>query len=281
MASFSSRSSGLHVGMSARPGSNGHKLPVLIVLHQEHSTPGRVGRLLRERGHHLDIRRPRFGDPLPTTMAEHAGAVIFGGPMSANDEDDFVKEEIDWISVPLKEEKPYLGLCLGAQMMARLMGARVYAHPDGRAEIGYFPLLPTGEGEAVAERLGSRWPSHVYHWHREGFDCPAGAKCLATGDDFPTQAILVGPKAFGLQFHPEVTHAMMCRWTVRAAHRLELPGAQDRSRQIEGRFMYDPHVAQWLDRFLDHWLGEPRQPARKPRRAPRQNPWAVLRAGLP
>jgi GMP synthase (glutamine-hydrolysing) len=75
-----------------------------------------------------------------------------------------------------------------------------------------------------------------------------------------------------LQFHPEVTHAMMCRWTVRAAHRLELPGAQDRSRQIEGRFMYDPHVAQWLDRFLDHWLGEPKQPARKPRRAPRQKP---------
>ena len=118
------------------------KLPILIILHQEHSTPGRVGRLLRERGHALDIRRPPFGDPLPDTMAEHAGAVIFGGPMSANDEDDFVKREIDWISVPLKEEKPYLGLCLGAQMMARLMGARVYPHPDGRAEIGYFPLLP-------------------------------------------------------------------------------------------------------------------------------------------
>ena len=192
----------------------------------------------------------------PDTMAEHAGAVIFGGPMSANDEDDFIKREIDWIEVPLKEERPYLGLCLGAQMMARLLGARVYAHPDGRAEIGYFPLLPTPDGVAVAERLGTAWPSHVYHWHREGFECPAGATTLATGDHFPTQAILVGPKAFGLQFHPEVTHAMMCRWTVRAAHRLELPGAQDRSRQIEGRFMYDPHVASWLDSFLDHWLGE-------------------------
>jgi GMP synthase (glutamine-hydrolysing) len=267
--------------MKARGRADGQKLPVLIVLHQEHSTPGRVGRLLRERGHPLDVRRPRFGDPLPTTMAEHAGAVIFGGPMSANDEDEFIRREIDWISVPLGEEKPFLGLCLGAQMMAKLMGARVYAHPEGRAEIGYFPLLPTADGEAVAERLGSRWPSHVYHWHREGFDCPAGAKTLATGDDFPTQAILVGSKAFGLQFHPEVTHAMICRWTVRAAHRLELPGAQDRSRQIEGRFMYDPHVAQWLERFLDHWLGEPRKPARKPRRVARPNPWAALRAGLP
>ena len=255
------------------------KLPVLIVLHQEHSTPGRVGRLLRERGHALDVRRPRFGDPLPETMAGHAGAVIFGGPQSANDEDDFIRREIDWIAVPLKEEKPYLGLCLGAQMMARLLGARVYPHPDGKAEIGYFPLLPTPDGEAVAERLGSPWPSHVYHWHREGFEAPAGAVTLATGDDFPTQAILVGPKAFGFQFHPEVTHAMMCRWTVRAAHRLELPGAQDRSRQIEGRFRYDPHVACWLDAFLDHWLGEkkpaPRQ-ARRPGRFARPNPWAAL-----
>ena len=64
------------------------RLPVLIVLHQETSTPGRVGNALRALGHSLDIRRPRFGDPLPETLAHHAGAVIFGGPMSANDSDD-------------------------------------------------------------------------------------------------------------------------------------------------------------------------------------------------
>lgn len=231
------------------------KAPILIVLHQEHSTPGRVGRLLAERGHVLDIRRPRFGDPLPDTLAEHAGAVIFGGPMSANDPDDFVKAEIDWIDIPLKEAKPFLGLCLGAQMLAKHMGADVWEHPEGRAEIGYYPLLPTEAGERLSDRLHEPWPSHVYHWHREGFDCPRGAEILATGDDFPTQAIQVGEKAFGLQFHPEVTHAMICRWTVRAAERLTLPGAQDRVRQIEGRLMHDPHVSRWLDAFLDHWLG--------------------------
>jgi GMP synthase (glutamine-hydrolysing) len=230
------------------------KDPVLIILHQEHSTPGRVGYLLQQRGHLLDIRRPRFGDPLPDTMAHHAGAVIFGGPMSANDPDDFIQHEIDWLAVPLREEKPYLGLCLGAQMLAKHLGGTVYTHPEGRAEIGYYPLLPTEDGRAFAREAGADWPSHVYHWHREGFHCPSGAKTLATGDDFPTQAIRVGPNAFGLQFHPEVTHAMICRWTVRAAERLALPGAQDRARQIEGRFMYDPHVRLWLDHFLDHWL---------------------------
>jgi GMP synthase (glutamine-hydrolysing) len=230
------------------------KAPVLIILHQEHSTPGRVGRLLMERGHHLDIRRPRYDDPLPDTLARHAGAVIFGGPMSANDTDDFIKREIDWIGVALREEKPFLGLCLGAQMMAKYLGGSVWQHPGGRAEIGYYPLLPTTEGHAAAERWGVPWPSHVYHWHREGFDCPPGANTLATGDDFPTQAIGVGPAAYGLQFHPEVTHAMICRWTVRAAERLAMSGAQDRERQIEGRLMYDPHVSRWLNAFLDGWL---------------------------
>src|SRR6185369_11390899 len=85
-------------------------LPVLIVLHQETSTPGRVGNALRALGYRLDIRRPRFGDPLPEALDQHAGAVIFGGPMSANDSDDYVRREIDWIEVPLREQRPFLGI---------------------------------------------------------------------------------------------------------------------------------------------------------------------------
>ena len=121
-------------------------LPVLIVLHQETSTPGRVGNALRALGHRLDVRRPRFGDPLPETLDGHAGAVIFGGPMSANDPDDFVRREIDWIAVPLLEQRPFLGICLGAQMLAMQLGARVAPHPHGRAEIGYYPIRPTSRG---------------------------------------------------------------------------------------------------------------------------------------
>src|SRR5262245_28101059 len=116
------------------------RLPILAVLHQENSTPGRVGHALRERGFALDIRKPRFGDPLPDTMAGHAGAIIFGGPMSTNGTEGFVRREIDWIAVPLKEQKPFLGICLGAQMLAQHVGARVYPHADGHAEIGYYPI---------------------------------------------------------------------------------------------------------------------------------------------
>lgn len=230
------------------------KQPVLVVLHQEHSTPGRVGRLIAARGHPLDIRRPRFGDPLPATLADHAGVAIFGGPMSANDGDDWLRREIDWIGQVLCEEKPFLGLCLGAQMLVKHMGGRVAGHSEGRAEIGYFPIQPTFAGEDFAGHLGIPWPSHVYQWHREGLDDPAGVTVLATGGDFPVQAIRVGQAAFGLQFHPEVTHAMVYRWTTRAHERLAMPGAQEARLHHRGRFMYDAAVALWLDAFLTQWL---------------------------
>jgi GMP synthase (glutamine-hydrolysing) len=227
---------------------------ILIILHQEHSTPGRVGRLLTERGYLLDIRRPRFGDSLPKTMAEHAGAVIFGGPMSANDADEYIATEIDWIGVPLAEEKPFLGLCLGAQMMVLHLGGKVGAHPESRAEVGYYPIWPTDKGCAVVPR--EFWPSSVYQWHREGFDCPACAELVAEGgEDFPVQAIKVGKAAFGFQFHPEVTYAMLRRWSVRGHERLSLPGAQSREEHIEGWHLHDGAVRQWLDAFLDVWLG--------------------------
>ena len=75
----------------ADPFSPPPRKPVLIVLHGEHSTPGRIGRVLRELGAPLDIRRPCFGDPLPKTMCDHSGAVVFGGPMSVNDNQDWLR----------------------------------------------------------------------------------------------------------------------------------------------------------------------------------------------
>ena len=129
---------------------------ILIILHSETSTAGRIGQMLVQRGYRLDIRRPCLGDDLPSSMAQHEGAVIFGGPMSANDSDDWIAREIDWIGVPLKEQKPFLGVCLGAQMLSKHLGGNVGPHADGQVEIGYYPIMPTEAGQPLGP-----WPQHV------------------------------------------------------------------------------------------------------------------------
>lgn len=230
------------------------KKPVLIVLHQEQSSPGRVGHALRQRGYSLDIRRPPLGDTLPNSVADHSGLVVFGGPMSANDTDAWITEELRCIETFTKTDTPYLGLCLGAQMLCRVMGARVYKHSDEETEIGYYPLKPTKIGSVLSQQWGADWPSHVYHWHREGFDLPKQAELLAEGSTFPNQAFKLGKSGFGFQFHPEVTYAMICRWTVRAFEKMHHKGAQEPYQHRAGWYAYDYAVKQWLDGFLDQWL---------------------------
>ena len=192
---------------------------VLIVLHQEHSTPGRVGLALKAMGVNrhppAELRRP-----LPETLADHAGVVVFGGPMGANDTLDWVRREIEWLETPLAEEKPLLGLCLGAQMLARTLGARVFSYDDKRGEIGNFPFDPTPAGD------GGRapFPRQVYQWHCDGFEVPDGAQLIVFGRRaFPWSGLsLWATRRWALQFHPEVTYQMMCRWTVRGAERLPI-----------------------------------------------------------
>ncbi len=224
--------------------------PILVVLHQAHSNPGHIGQTLRAQGHRLDVRRPRFGDPLPETLAEHDGAVIFGGPMSANDTDDFVKRETDWIGVALDEGAPFLGVCLGGQMLSKFLGGQVDLHPNAHVEIGYRDIAPVGacydEGP---------WPTRVFQWHKEGFTVPSGAELLTRGGpDFPNQAFRYGATAVGIQFHPEITYAMVSRWSGHNPHKLEQVGAQPRAQQLRDHIAHGPNVRQWLSRFISGWV---------------------------
>lgn len=226
-----------------RPGS---KKPVLIILHQETSSAGRVGQMLERRGHALDIRRPPLGDDLPETLEDHVGAVMFGGPMSANDPDDYVKRETDWLAVPLKENKPFFGICLGAQMLVNHLGGKVEGRADGLTEIGWYPIEPTKDGKALMD-----WPDMIYQFHREGFSLPNGAVHLATAEHYPHQAFRYGENAWGVQFHAELTQAMMQRWVVRGAERFSLPGAQPGRAHLQGRLDHDHKVRKWLEDFMD------------------------------
>lgn len=233
---------------------SGRERRVLIILHQRDSSPGRLGRLLTARGFALDCRRPIFGDPLPVTLAGYAGVIIFGGPMSVNDEAAWLRREIGWIGVPLKERVPFLGICLGAQMLARHLGHSVRPHPNGVFEAGYHPIHPTEQGHRLCE---CPFPSYVYQWHREGCELPSGAILLARGQEFDTQAFLYGEAAYGLQFHPEVTFWVLCRWTFTTRERLNQAGAQPRRRHFEGWLRHDAAIARWSGAFLRRWIPGP------------------------
>jgi GMP synthase (glutamine-hydrolysing) len=233
-----------------QPVVNPRKLPVLIVLHQAHSYPGHIGHWFRDNGHPLDLRRHFDGDPLPKTLDQHCGAVIFGGPQSANDSFQYIREEIDWIGVSLKEKKPFLGVCLGAQMLAQHLGAAVDHCPNGCVEVGYHALRPTENGSVLGQL-----PQKVYQWHREGFTMPSGAKLLATADNaYPNQAFSYGPAAFGVQFHPEITLAQVNRWSGSNPCRLLMRGARPRHTHFDDHLVHAPKVNVWLNNFLTRWV---------------------------
>ncbi len=224
---------------------------ILVVVHQETSTPGLVGAKLSQRGYHLDLRCPALGHELPKTMANHDAAIIFGGPMSANDDTTlpFIRTELNWIEIALSAGKPYLGICLGAQLLARALGATVAPHDAGQREIGYFDLHPTPVGRPYIPE-----PMTVYQWHSEGFDLPTGAQQIAQGVTFPNQAFVYQDAAVGLQFHPEITRPMIDEWTTRGGDQLELPGAKSRCRHFQDHRDYAEKVDIWLDDFLDTWM---------------------------
>ncbi len=230
---------------------------VVLLDHPGGKRDDRASRMLAERGYRLEWCCAGQGDALPEIRDDHAGAVVYGGPESVNglEEYSYLRAEIAWIERWLKADKPYFGICLGGQLLARALGARVAPHPEDQHEIGYVRIEPTAEGGAFLPR-----PLHVYHWHNEGFEVPAGAVRLAAGPVFANQAYQAGEGVYGIQFHPEVTVPVMTRWMSEAAHKLSRPGAQPAERQLADARLHDEPLRQWLDRFLEGWP-EPRAKA--------------------
>jgi GMP synthase (glutamine-hydrolysing) len=187
-------------------------------------------------------------DPLSSDLV-----VVLGGPIGAYDDGDypFLRDELRLIEARLAAGRPLIGLCLGAQLMARALGAKVYPNPAGR-EIGWSPLTLTAEGTAspLAELDGI----DVLHWHGDMFDLPEGARLLASTAITPNQAFSHGSAALGLQFHVEATGRGLERWFIGhaaeiAAARLSVPDL--RAATAHHAAALERHGADVLTRFLD------------------------------
>ena len=140
--------------------------------------------------------------------------IILGGPISVNDVAmfPFIETEIEILKQRIKADKPTLGICLGAQLIASALGANIY--PGKEKEIGWYGLSLTSAGQQSALRyLGSEHCS-MLHWHGETFDLPEHAVLLASSEKYINQAFCVGSHVLALQFHPEITQRVMEKWFI-------------------------------------------------------------------
>ena len=227
---------------------------IIAVFHSRNSDPGKVGERLAARGFALDGRRPCHGDTLPGNLFGYAAAIVFGGPQSANDDHDSgIRAELDWLEgAALPSGLPVLGICLGAQQIARVLGACIGPHPDGLVEIGYCEVHPTGR---CPQFLAA--PTMFYQWHRETFEIPRDAVHLAESSLFPGQAFRYREHVYGIEFHPEMTRAMIESWCgdEEGSARLNHPDAQGRTAQLHSYARHADASDRWLDGFLDRILG--------------------------
>lgn len=162
-------------------------------------------------------------DPLAADLV-----FVLGGPIGAYEGEiyPFLENEYSVIKARLEAEKPVVGICLGAQMIARALGAKVY--PSGNKEIGYAPLTLTEAG--LLGPLRHLKGLKVLHWHGDTFTLPQGASLLASSKLTEHQAFSLGRNVLGLQFHAEASPARMERWLI--GHACELSGAKIDPRQI-------------------------------------------------
>jgi len=185
---------------------------ILIVKHIDIEGPGTLGDFLKSQGEDFKIIELGAGEKLPSDLSLFKAVVVLGGPMNVDEEDKyaFLKPENEFIQKVLNAEIPYLGICLGSQLLAKAAGARVIKSPV--KEIGWYniQLTPEGKGDPLFEGFKPQDP--IYHWHGDMFQIPANGKLLATAEGCPHQALKVGKNAYGLQFHVEVTDKSIKEW---------------------------------------------------------------------
>ncbi len=225
---------------------------VLAIRHVAFEDLGAFAPVLRNEG--FDIRFCDVGrDDLDAVAAEADDVVIvLGGPIGAYDEDTYpvLKTELQFLERRLESGRPLMGICLGAQLIARAAGARVYPGPD--KEISFAPLTLTDVGAASCLAPFADAPMTL-HWHGDTFDLPDGAERLASTALYENQAFSLGPNVAGFQFHPEADTAAIEHWLIGHAFELAASGIDIPRLRAEAS-QYGAELTGKAQRVMSAWL---------------------------
>jgi len=215
---------------------------IAVVQHVAHEILGTFHPLLKDAGFRIRYVNYGRGPHTPLDVKRYDALVILGGPMGVYEADahPHLKEEIAWIQEAIALDKPVLGICLGAQLIAAALGAMV--KPSGTREIGWhdIDLTPDGVRDPVLGRFQAR--EKVFQWHGDTYELPPGAVHLATSPTCTQQAFRFGDRVYGLQFHLEVDKPQIERWLRLPANARDveaLGGASwaERIREENGRYL--------------------------------------------
>ena len=231
----------------------------LVLSHIAFEDLGTLEAPLRERGFSLEFANAS-ATRFPLAAAESCELlVVLGGPIGVYEQQEypFLTDEIACIRRRLDARRPILGICLGAQLMAAALGARVFPGKNGK-EIGWAPLQ-AGPDAALAPWFAPLLHPglSVFHWHGDTFDLPPNALHLASSELYANQAFAIGDFALGLQFHPEVTAADLESWYVGHACELNHAGITLESLRSAARkngAALEAAAAQFWDLWLDYIL---------------------------
>ena len=186
---------------------------VIILKHIDIEGPETLGEHLKSKGYALKILDLHLGDRLPKDLSGIEAAVCLGGPMNVYEEGKypFLKEENEFIKRIINSGVPYLGICLGSQLLAKACGVRVTKSPV--KEAGWFSVDLTAEGKKDPLYKGLERSFDVFQWHEDTFAVPKNGKWLARADGCAHQSFRVGDCAYGIQFHIEITDKSIRDWT--------------------------------------------------------------------
>jgi GMP synthase-like glutamine amidotransferase len=185
---------------------------ILFIKHVAIEGPGTMGAFFENAGFQIKEVNLYASDELPQHVHGFAAIISLGGPMNVYEEEKypFLKKEDELIKAALHENIPFLGICLGSQLLAKACGAKIVKSPQ--AEVGFFDvfLKPQAVQDAVFKNIHQSFK--VFQWHEDMFEVAQNASWLAESVACPYQAFRAGNKAYGFQFHLEVDRAMMIAW---------------------------------------------------------------------